>query len=97
MDCISKVREFVVESFLYGDDDGLTDSTLFLEEGLIDSTGFLELTMFLEKKFGITIEKNELVPDNLNSLNNINRFLEKKLGRVGCDNSSLSSPNNKID
>ncbi len=85
MENMSKVREFVVESFLYGDDYGLADDTPFLEEGLIDSTGFLELTMFLETEFGITIEKNELVPANLNSLNNINRFLEDKLSNVECD------------
>ncbi|HUV63778.1 MAG TPA: acyl carrier protein [Sedimentisphaerales bacterium] len=76
----SKVREFVVNNFLFGDGESLEEDTSFLEAGIIDSTGILELIMFLEETYGITIEDRELVPDNMDSLKNIARFVQKKAG-----------------
>jgi len=73
------VREFVVENFLYGDTDGLHEDTSFLERGIIDSTGILELVSFLEETYSIIVEDDELIPENLDSLGNISRFLEGKL------------------
>lgn len=78
-DIKKQVREFIIENFLFGDDDGLHDSTSFLDEGIIDSTGILELVTFLEETFSITVEDEELVPENLDSLNNIDAFLKKKI------------------
>ena len=77
----SKVREFVVTNFLFGDGASLRDDTSFLEEGIIDSTGILELIMFLEETYGIKIEDSELVPDNMDSIQNITRFVQSKTGR----------------
>ena len=78
MNDLSKVRDFVVKSFLFGDGALLRDDTSFLEEGIIDSTGILELVMFLEETYGIEIKDSELVPDNLDSLQNIARFVRNK-------------------
>ena len=75
-----KIRAFVIENFLFGSDDGLSDESSFLEEGIIDSTGILELVSFLEEEFGITIEDEELIPENLDSINNVASYLQKKLG-----------------
>ncbi|MFC1782204.1 acyl carrier protein [Planctomycetota bacterium] len=77
---LDKVREFVVENFLFGDDGGLTEDTSLMEKGIVDSTGVMELVTFLEETFGITVENEELIPENLDSLNNIKSFLEKKVG-----------------
>lgn len=74
----SKVREYIVENFLFGDGEKLNENTSFMEEGIIDSTGILELVFFLEENFGIKIEDNELVPENMDSLNNIARYLAIK-------------------
>ena len=74
-----KIKTFIVENFLFGSEDGLKDETSFLEEGIIDSTGILELVTFLEEKFSITIEDEELVPENLDSINNVTTFLERKI------------------
>ena len=79
MDTFSKVREFVVENFLFGDGESLKDDTSFMEAGIIDSTGVLELIMFLEETYGIKIEDNELVPENFDTLDNIAHYLEEKL------------------
>jgi acyl carrier protein len=78
---IDQVREFVVNNFLFGDGDRLTDEEMsFLENGIIDSTGMLEVITFLEETFEIKIEDSELLPENLDSLKNIDQFVEKKLG-----------------
>jgi acyl carrier protein len=78
MDNSSKVREFVVENFLFGDGEALRDDTSFMEDGIIDSTGILELVFFLEETFGFSVEDDELVPENMDSLQNIARFIERK-------------------
>ena len=57
----------------------LKEDTSFLEEGIIDSTGILELVMFLEETYRIEIEDEELVPENMDKLRNIARFLDRKL------------------
>ena len=73
------IKIFIVENFLFGSEDGLEDKTSFLEEGIIDSTGILELLTFLEEEFSIAIEDEELVPENLDSINNVTSFLERKI------------------
>ena len=78
-DLRDKVRRFIVENFLFGEDEGLKDDTSFLEEGVIDSTGILELVNFLEEEFTIIIEDEELVPENLDSINLVVSYLEKKI------------------
>jgi len=76
----SKVREFIIENYLFGDGDTLAEDTSFLESGIIDSTGILELIFFLEETFDVKIEDDELVPENMDSLKNISLFMERKLG-----------------
>ncbi len=79
MDNSVKVREFVVENFLFGDGEALKDGTSFMEEGIIDSTGILELVFFLEETFSIRVEDDELVPENMDSLQSIAGFIDRKL------------------
>lgn len=79
MDFINPVRDFISDNFLYGDGAKLTDSTSFLESGIIDSTGILELITYLEETYNISIKDEELIPENLDSLIKINRFLTRKL------------------
>ena len=75
----TKVRSFVIENFLFGDANGLKDDTSFLEEGIIDSTGVLELVTFLEEEFEIEVEDEELIPENLDSVDNIGVYIEGKI------------------
>ncbi len=81
MDVKQIIREFIVENFLFGDDGQLKEDTSFLESGMIDSTGILELVSFLEERFGIKIEDEELVPEHLDSLFNVANYVKKKLGK----------------
>ena len=72
------VKQFVVDNFLFGDGSILNSDTSFLDEAIIDSTGILELIMYLEETFDVTIEDEELVPENLDSLSNIQNFVQTK-------------------
>jgi len=74
-----KVRQFIVENFLFGNDENLNNDTSFLEEGIIDSTGVLELVTFLEEAFDIQVDDEELIPENLDSITNVTNFIQAKL------------------
>lgn len=75
-----EVRDFVVSNFLFGEAGSLTDDTSFLESGVIDSTGMLELIMFLENTCEVRVEPEEMVPENLDSVNRVAQFLSRKKG-----------------
>ncbi len=76
-----QVRGFVVDNFLFGNPEEKFDGeTSFLESRIIDSTGILELVAFLESTYGISIEDHELDPANLDTLNRIAAFVERKRG-----------------
>ena len=82
MDVLQTVKAYIVENFLFGDDTRIDPDTDFLENGILDSTGVLELVGFLEEKYGIRVEDDELVPDNLNSLEKIALYISKKTGKT---------------
>ena len=56
----------------------LDNDDSFLENGILDSTGILDLMTFIEDRFEITIEDDEIIPDNLDSLEKLNVFINKK-------------------
>ena len=77
------IRRFVLDNFVFGENgEKLQDDTSFLENGIIDSTGILELVEYLEQHYGIKMQDEELVPDNLDSIQNITRYLETKRPKV---------------
>ncbi len=78
MNYLQEVRDFVVSNLCFGDASLLQDSASFLDTGIVDSTGILELVAFLEQKFGIKIEHEEMIPENLDSVEKVARFLERK-------------------
>lgn len=76
-----RLRTFIIDNFLFGDASGrfsFTDDDSFQERGIVDSTGILELVCHLQEQYGIQIEDAELVPDNLDSVSKIARFIEHK-------------------
>jgi acyl carrier protein len=78
-----QIRNFIVENFLFGDaSNGLGDTDSLLDKGIIDSTGVLELVSYLENNFGIRVEDEELVPENLDSIANVSAYILRKQGQV---------------
>ena len=75
-----ELRQFIVENFLFGKEDApLANGDSLLELGIIDSTGVLELVSFLEQKYGISIRDEELVPENLDSIDRLVGFVSRKV------------------
>jgi len=74
-----ELRTFIIDNFLFGDKNGFANSDSFLEKGIIDSTGMLELVTFVQQRHGITIEDEELIPDNLDSIERLSTFIQRKL------------------
>jgi acyl carrier protein len=75
VDTRSVIRAFIGETFFV---EEFADGDSFLQKGVIDSTGMLELVAFVEERFAIKLDDAELVPQNLDSLDNLCRFLETK-------------------
>jgi len=74
------VRRFIGENFIFRDDgDALTHDASLLDAGIIDSTGVLELVCFLESTFGIEVQDDEMLPENLDSIRAISNFVSRKL------------------
>jgi acyl carrier protein len=72
------IRKFIHENFILDEEAHLKDEDSLLEKGVIDSTGVLELVAFIEEKYGITVEDEELTPENLDSIRNIAGFIWQK-------------------
>ena len=74
-----QIKSFIINNFMMGrSPEDLTDSDSLLDKGIIDSTGVLELVGFIEEKFAIQVKDEELVPENLDSVDNLVSYIEKK-------------------
>jgi len=73
-----QVRQFVLDNFMMAAAAEIPDDASFMDRHIIDSTGFLELISFVEETFGVQVTDDEMVPENLDSLNNIERYVQRK-------------------
>ncbi|HEB50642.1 MAG TPA: acyl carrier protein [Desulfobulbus sp.] len=76
---VNTIRRFIFDNFLFdaGEDD-LGNDDSFLEQGIIDSTGVLELVEWLEETFSISVDDEELIPENLDSVNRLAAYVARK-------------------
>lgn len=73
------IRAYIAENILFSD-NGFTysDDTSFLEEGIVDSMGIMELVMLVDENFGITVEDEEVIPDNFDSVSKLAAYIRLK-------------------
>ncbi|MCW8876232.1 MAG: acyl carrier protein [Kangiellaceae bacterium] len=75
----SLLRNFILENYLFTDDQSkLNNADSFLDTGILDSMGILELIYFLDEELSIKVESNEMIPANLDSIDNLLAFIAKK-------------------
>lgn len=75
-DIKTAVRQFIIDNFLMGQGgDQIRDDNSLLEAGALDSTGVIELVAFIENAFGIKVRDEDMVPENLDSLSSIERYV----------------------
>ena len=73
------IREFLDENFPLGDGFSLAGGDSLQEAGVVDSLGVLELIDFVEQRYGFGISDAEVLPENLDSIDNVTRFVSAKL------------------
>ncbi|HAO31355.1 MAG TPA: acyl carrier protein [Candidatus Competibacteraceae bacterium] len=79
MNIEKKIRCYILENFLFTDDESvLNNDASFLGAGLIDSTGILEIILFIEETFDLKVFDEEMLPDNLDSVDKLVAFVKRK-------------------
>jgi acyl carrier protein len=73
------LRKLILESYLFSDNPSdLADDASFMDLGVIDSTGIMEVVIFMEENFGIKVLDTDLLPENLDRINSLVAFVERK-------------------
>ena len=76
-----RLRRYIADNFIMGAaGPTLGDADSFLEHHVLDSTGFLELVAHLEEAYGIKVADEEMMPENLDSVDAVAAFVGRKLG-----------------
>ena len=79
MEIEAQVRKYILENFMYSDDQSrLTGELSLIDNGIVDSTGVLELVGFIEETFGFKVDDADLVPDNFDSLAKMTAYIERR-------------------
>jgi acyl carrier protein len=88
-DIKQQIIDFITNNFLFDDAQAnLNEKESLLETGVIDSTGVLELIAFIEETYGIKIEDEEIIPENLDTILDITYFIGQKLSTVRAQQSA---------
>lgn len=90
------IKDFIVSTYLFGEEGGLEDDSSFLKEGIVDSTGIMQLVSFLQERYRIAIADDELTPENLDSIGKVVAFVEKKIHAAQAP-SAQSQPSETAD
>ena len=79
MDPRTQIRDFVIQNFLFGDATGLgSDAISLLDNGIMDSLGVMELINFLEIDLKIRVPDTDLIPQNLDSIDNLVAYIGRR-------------------
>jgi len=77
----SELRSFIGDNFLLSDDPKtLPGNASLTRDGIIDSVGIVELLHFIETHYGVEISDDETIPENIDTIDNIVRYVTRKLG-----------------
>jgi acyl carrier protein len=87
-----QLRKFIVDNYLFGQHADFSDADSLQERNILDSTGVLELVTFLEDTYHITVADNELLPENLDSIDRLARFVEGKVKGAPAAGSPATQP-----
>jgi acyl carrier protein len=80
----NSTRQFILEHFPSSRRRRLDDTDPLLESGVIDSLGVLDLVAFIESEFKITVDDEELLPENFQNISRIAAYVGKKQNQNGC-------------
>ena len=73
------IERFIVEELLVGDSRAqITSDTSLISSGVIDSLSLIRLINFIEEHFRVTIEDEEVIPDNFETINALHSLIAGK-------------------
>lgn len=79
MEIQAQVKDYIAQNLLFSDDGfGYNDDASFLEEGIVDSVGIMELVLFIEENFGLSVDDEDLTPDNFDSVNKLASYIKRR-------------------
>ena len=79
MEIISDLKKFLIEKKFLTKDETLDKSDSLLEKGIIDSISILEINRFIEKEYRIKVDEDDMMPENFDSLNAIENYVNEQL------------------
>jgi acyl carrier protein len=74
-----KIRDYIQESAKYTGVTGLTDDSSLIEAGVIDSLQLVRVVSFIEDTFGVSVDDEEILPKNFESINGMEVLVTGKL------------------
>jgi len=77
-DARAVLREFISRNFLMENEADLNNGDSLMGQGIVDSTGILEVVGFIEETFGFKIADEEILPENLDSIDSLTDFIGRK-------------------
>lgn len=73
------ISKYIADNILFSKDGyPYPDDASFLENGIIDSMNVLELVVFVEDHFHITVNDEDVVPENFDSLQSMSAYVQQK-------------------
>ncbi len=79
-DLVNEIRDYICGTMLIGlSDQSIEADESLVQRGVVDSTGVLELVEFLQDRYGIRVEDEEITTDNLDTLDSITAYVQRKL------------------
>ncbi len=93
MEIKTQVREYVAKNLLFSDNGfEYDDDDSFLQEGIVDSVGVLELVLFVEEKFGVAVDDQDITPDNFDSVNKLAHYIQRHIDGCAVDSKTVKRP-----
>lgn len=78
-----QLRKYIADNILFSNNGyPYSDDTSFLENGVVDSMNVMELVMFVEETFHVSVKDEEVVPDNFDSIQSLASYVMKKQEKV---------------
>ena len=78
----AEVHQFVLDKFPAARAAGLAADGELLDHGIVDSLGVLEIILFVQSRFGVHMDDEEMVPDNFHSIPALAELVHRKRGCV---------------
>jgi acyl carrier protein len=74
-----EIKDYIAKNILFSSHGfPYSDKTSFLEESIVDSQGVMDLVLYIEEKFGVKVEDNEITPENFDSVARLADYVRRK-------------------